>query len=79
MLSDKDFFTCLCLVSTSPEVECWVELVFKMIQITLNIKLARKVSELVEWLVGVWWGGVDSWDFVGFCGILCEVHVLFQF
>lgn len=40
MPSDRHFSTCLCLLSASPEVKCWVELVFKMILITVNVEVA---------------------------------------
>lgn len=54
MPSDRDFSTCLCLVSTSPEVKCWVELVFEMILITVNVEVAMFWGFLIGcWVLGV--------------------------
>lgn len=66
MPSDRDFSTCLCLVSTSPEVKCWVELVFKIILVTVNIKVARKSLGFVEWVVEWLLGFLDLFGFGGF-------------
>jgi len=60
MPSDRDFSTCLCLVSTSPEVKCWIVLVFKMI---LVARKSLGFEQAVEWLLGFF-------DFVWIWGIL---------